>query len=145
MSLDRAIGALVEACRRELPEYAGAAVVDLSTGSMLGHHSVAAFSAELVELLAASTVEMLQGRAVRRVDEAIHAHRGEPVDEHAFQEVLVRSAAVVHLFLRSHSRPDLAVVLVCTRSVKVGLLLVRAQEVLRDFDAALDAVPSGRR
>jgi hypothetical protein len=138
MDLDRAIDALVGDCRREVPDYAGVGVVDLSTGAMLHCDTVAELPAELTELLAASTVDLFAGRAVRHVTAAMAA-RHDQSDEagHGFEEILVRSPHVVHLFLRSRRRPDLALGLVCSRSVKVGLLLIRAQQVLRDFDAAL--------
>jgi hypothetical protein len=144
MSLGQEIDALVETCRRDVPNCVGVGVVDLSTGMMLRSETSSDLGDDLVELLGAATVELLQGRVVRQVEELVRARRGTAEPEHYVEEMLLQGPGLVHLFLRSRRHPDLALGVACARSVKIGLLFSQARRALREFDdrggaAAVDA------
>ncbi|HEX2807291.1 MAG TPA: hypothetical protein VHN80_14095 [Kineosporiaceae bacterium] len=68
MQLGQALGALVGACRKDVSDCVAAGAVDLSTGMMLSSDSLKDHPSDAVELLAAATVELFQGRAVRLVE-----------------------------------------------------------------------------
>jgi hypothetical protein len=149
MTLREAIVGLVGACRRDVVDCVGVGVVDLSTGGMLHSDTVDELPADLLELMGAATVDLFQGRAVRAVERAMSERRGgdhwnASQEGHAFEEILVRSPHQVHLFLRSRRHPDLALAVVCSGTVKLGLLLAGARGLLRDFDAAPVGVDTGR-
>jgi hypothetical protein len=135
MQLGREVGALVRACRRDISDCIAAGAVDLSSGMMLSSDTLDDHSSDAIELLAAATVELLQGRAVRLVEQMRKGQRGVTDDGHYFQEIVVNSTNSVHLFLRSTGYPDIAVGIVCTTDVKVGLLFAQARRIVRDFDA----------
>ena len=135
MQLGQAIRTLVGACRQDVSDCVAAGAVDLSTGMMLSSDTLDDHSSDAVELLAAATLELFQGRAVRLVEQMRKGQRGVTGDSHYFQEILVNSTNSVHLFLRSHRYPDIAVGIVCTPDVKVGLLFAQARRIVRDFDA----------
>lgn len=136
MKLSQAVGQLVEACRRDVPDCIGAGVVDLSTGMMLASDTLDDHPGEVLEILAAATVEVFQGRAVREVEQMWKSRRGEVDPRHYFQEILINSTNLVHLFIRSGRYPDIAVAFVCSNTAKVGLLFAQARRIVRDFDAA---------
>jgi hypothetical protein len=136
MKLSLAVEHLVEACRQDVPDCIGAGVVDLSTGMMLDSDTVDDHPGEVLEILAAATVDMFQGRAVREVEQMWKSRRGDSDDRHSFQEILINSTNLVHLFIRSRRYSDIAVTVVCRNTVKVGLLFAQARRIVRDFDAA---------
>jgi hypothetical protein len=136
MDLSQAIGNLVEACRRDVPDCIAAGVVDLSTGRMLHSDTADGHPSEVLEVLAAATVDLFQGRATRRVEGVWRQRRGVVDEGHYFEEILVHSTNLVHLFVRSRSRADLAVGIVCAKGVKVGILFAQARAIVRDFDDA---------
>ena len=135
MLLGQAVGALVGSCRQDVSDCVAAGAVDLSSGTMLSSDTLDDHSSDAVELLAAATVELFQGRAVRLVEQMRNRQRSTLDEGHHFQEILVNSTNSVHLFIRSQRYPDIAVGIVCTRDVKVGLLFAQARRIVRDFDA----------
>ena len=136
MSLSQSITQLVQSARRELPDCIGAAVVDLSTGMLLSAQTRDNHPHEILDVLSAATADLFQGRQVRRIEELWRRQRGETDDPGgSFQEILINSRRLAHLFVRSNREPDLVLTLVCAREVNVGMLLAQARVLLRDFDA----------
>lgn len=63
-------------------------------------------------------------------------HRGTPDTGHYFNEILVNSENLVHLFLRSRTNPDIVAVVICTRQVNVGMLFAQARRVFKELENA---------
>jgi hypothetical protein len=102
---------------------------------MLSSDTLDDHPSDAIDLLAAATLDLFQGRAVRRVEQMRKEQRGVIDDRHYFQEILVNSSNMVHFFLRSQRYSDIAVAVVCTKNVKIGLLFAQARGIMRDFDA----------
>ncbi|APE38237.1 hypothetical protein BOX37_11325 [Nocardia mangyaensis] len=126
------LGGLVKALRTEVPDCVAAGVIDMSTGMLLSVETVDNHPPEVLDLLAAATLDLFQGRNVVMIEDIWKERRGIRSDEHYFQEILVNSNNLTHLFLRAESRDDLVVVVVCRKTVNVGMLFAQSRRVLKD-------------
>ena len=64
--------------------------------------------------------------------------RGPPeTGHHYFQEIIVNSDNLIHLFLRGKKYPDYVVVLVCRKSANLGMALTKARLGLPDLESAV--------
>lgn len=137
MNLTQAVHSTVESFRRDVPDYVASGVVDMSTGMLLAADTVDNHPEEILDVLAAATVDLLQGRTVVQVENMWQERRGTKGtaagDRHYFQEVLVQSDNLVHLFMRSQSNEDLVGVVVCRRPVNVGLLFTMARQGMHEL------------
>jgi hypothetical protein len=136
MTLTQAVHSTVQSFRRDVPEYVASGVVDLTTGMLLAADTVDAHPQEVLDVLAAATVDLLQSRSVIQIEEMWRDRRGVvpgPDDRHYFQEVLVQSENLVHLFLRSPENDDLVGVVICRKPVNVGLLFTMARASMHEL------------
>jgi len=135
MNLTQAVHSTVESFRRDVPDYVASGVVDMSTGMLLAADTVDDHPEEILDVLAAATVDLLQGRTVVQVEDMWRERRGAAAagDRHYFQEVLVQSDNLVHLFMRSPANQDLVGVVVCRRPVNVGMLFTMARQGMHEL------------
>ncbi|MCX4095086.1 hypothetical protein [Nocardia sp. alder85J] len=131
-NLTERVGALVRNLRTEVPECIAAGAIDMSTGMLLAVQTVDDHPAEVLDLLAAATLELFQGRNVVMIEEIWKERRGVRSDEHYFQEVLVNSDNLAHLFVRIDSRDDIVIVVVCRNTVNVGMLFAQTRRIVRE-------------
>ena len=127
----------IRSFRQYTPDYVASGLVDMSTGLLLGVDTLDGHPREILEVLAAATVELFQGRNVLMIEDIWRQRRGRTDEPHYFQEILVNSSNLVHLFMRSRANVEIVAVVVCRRSVNVGMLLAQARIVLKEMDAAL--------
>ncbi|MFF3560651.1 hypothetical protein ACFYXS_11520 [Streptomyces sp. NPDC002574] len=123
---------LVKNLRQEVPECLAAGVVDMATGMLLSVDTVDSHPPEVLDLLAAATLDLFQGRTVVMIEDVFKERRGVTSDQHYFQEVLVNSENLTHLFLRNTVNEDVVAVVVCRRSVNVGMLFAQARRVMKE-------------
>lgn len=136
MNIAQAVEVSLKAFRRDVPDYLASGIVDMSTGLLLAIDTVDEHPREIMELLAATTAELFQGKAVTRVEDLWKQYRGSTDTRHYFNEMLIYSENLVHLFIRSKTNPDIAAVIVCSKQVSVGMLMAQARQVVRDLDSA---------
>ena len=122
--------------RENVPDYVASGFVDLSTGMLLDVDTVANHPREILDVVAAATAHLFEGRNVVQIEGLWKQYRGHTEGGHYFKEILVNSDHLVHLFMRSTSDPDLAAVVICTREVSVGMLFAQARQVMREYEAA---------
>lgn len=120
--------------RRDVPDYVGSGFVDMSTGMLLATDTVDTHPREILDVLAAATADLFQGKTVTQIEGMWKRVRGLNDDKHYFNEILVNSDNLVHLFMRSVTSPDIVGVVICTRHVSVGMLFAQARQVMRGFD-----------
>ncbi|MEU6343928.1 MULTISPECIES: hypothetical protein [unclassified Streptomyces] len=123
---------LVKSLRQEVPECLAAGVVDMATGMLLSVDTVDSHPPEVLDLLAAATLDLFQGRTVVMIEDVFKERRGVTTDQHYFQEILVNSENLTHLFLRNTTSEDVVAVVVCRRSVNVGMLFAQARRVMKE-------------
>lgn len=109
----------------------------MSTGMLLAYDTLDNHPQEIIDVLAAATADLFQGRMVTQIEEMWRQQRRftDTTSEHYFQEILVYSSNLVHLFMRSKRNQDLVATLVCRRNVNVGMLFAQARSAMREFDA----------
>ncbi|MFD9907347.1 hypothetical protein [Streptomyces sp. NPDC059063] len=125
--------ALAKALRSETPDCLASGVVDMSTGMLLSCETVDSHPPEVLDLLAGATLDLFQGRTVVMIEDVFKERRGVDSDQHYFQEILVNSDHLTHLFIRMNDRQDVVAVAVCRKSVNAGMLFAQARRVVREY------------
>lgn len=132
--LDQALQAAVAA----VPECVAAGFVDLSTGMLLGMKTVDSHPQEVLELIAAATADMFQGSNVSSIEKLFKKHRGLKDDgHHYFQEVIVNSDNLIHVFMRGKKNEEHVLGVCCRRSANLGMVLTKARAAMPQVEAAV--------
>jgi hypothetical protein len=120
-----------------VPECLAAGYVDLSSGMLLGIKSVDSQPNEVIELLAAATADLFQGTNVKMIESIFKKARGLKDDgHHYFQEILINSDNLIHVFLRGKNEEQVAC-FVCRKSANLGMVLTKARSSMPALEAAL--------
>ena len=121
-----------------IPDCVAAGFVDLSSGMVLSIKTVDSHPAEVFELLAAATADLFQGPNVSAIEKVFRKARGVPENNthHFFQEIIVNSENLIHVFLRS-KRGEQVATFVCRKGANLGMVLTKARGSMPDIEAAL--------
>jgi hypothetical protein len=133
MSLD----SQVQAAIANIPECIAAGYVDVGTGMLLSVKTVDSHPGEVMDLLAAATGDLFQGPNVVAIEEIFKNARGSNSPDHYFQEMVVLSENLVHVFLRGKTYTDHVMTFVCRKSVNLGMALTKARIEAPKLEAAL--------
>lgn len=121
-----------------IPECLAAGYIDLSSGMLLSMSSLDSQPAEVIELLAAATADLFRGINVRLIETIFKKARGlQGDDSHYFQEFVVNSDNLLHIFLRGKANTEHVTCFVCRRSANLGMALTRARASLPGLENAL--------
>ena len=124
MSLDKALST----AQSEIPECVAAGYVDLASGLLLGVKTVDSHPGEVLDLVAAATGDLFQGKNVTEIERLFDKSRGiQGRNHHYFNEIVVFSTNLIHVFVRSKKNPDHVSVFVTRISANVGMVLVRSR------------------
>lgn len=123
---------LVKSLRTDAPDCVAAGVVDMATGMLLSYETVDNHPPEVLDLLAGATLDLFQGRTVVMIEDVFKERRGLGGDNHFFQEILVNSDNLTHLFVRMTEQQDVVAVVVCRKSVNVGMLFAQVRRVVKE-------------
>jgi hypothetical protein len=120
-----------------IPECVAAGYVDLSSGMLLGIKSVDSHPNSVVELLAAATADLFQGPNVQAIEKLFRSARGVAEDgQHYFQEVIVNSENLIHVFLRGKKQEQVAC-FVCRKGANLGMVLTKARMSMPEIEMSL--------
>ncbi len=120
-----------------IPECLAAGYIDLSSGMLLGIKSVDSQPSEVVELLAAATADLYQGPNVRLIETIFKKARGLQDDtHHYFQEFIVNSDNLIHIFLRGKNQEQVAC-FVCRKSANLGMALTKSRSAMPALEASI--------
>ncbi|MBI5496364.1 MAG: hypothetical protein HY904_15180 [Deltaproteobacteria bacterium] len=134
MSLEKALNASMPG----IPECLAAGYVDMSTGMLLAVKTVDSHPAEVLDLVAAATADMFQGTNVSAIERMFKRSRGLPDDgHHYFQEMIVNSDNLVHMFLRGKKHDNHALIFVCRNTANIGMIISKSRLALPTIEAAL--------
>lgn len=136
MSMSDQMVAMVRHLRQEVAGCVAAGVVDMATGMLLSFETTESHPSEVLDLLAGATLDLFQGRTVTMIEDVFKERRGIASAEHYFQEVLVNSSNLTHLFIRSNHNQDVVAVVVCPKSVNIGMLFASARRVVKEHGGA---------
>lgn len=134
MSIDKALAA----AQAEIPECVAAGYVDMASGMLLGVKTIDSHPGEVLDLVAAATGDLFQGRNVVEIERLFDKSRGITGSHtHYFREIVVFSTNLIHVFLRGKKNNDHALVLVCRASANVGMVIAKSRMVLSSVEAAM--------
>lgn len=134
MSLDAAISNV----QQTVPECVAVGFVDMKTGMLLSVKTVDSHPQEVLDLVAAATGDLFQGANVSAIERMFKQVRGVKDDgHHYFQEIIVLSDNLVHVFQRCKAAEDMVLVTVCRISANLGMVLTKARSSLSAVEAAL--------
>lgn len=123
--------------QKNVPECVAVGFVDMQTGMMLGVKTVDTHPQELLDLVAAATGDLFQGTNVTTIESLFRRSRGVRDDgHHFFQEIIVLSDNLIHVFQRCKSKEDLVMVCVCRASANLGMVIARSRGALGPIEAA---------
>jgi hypothetical protein len=89
-------------------------------------------------LLAAATADLFQGSNVVTIENMFKKARGVAMDDHHyFQEMIVNSDNLVHVFMRGKTNQDHVVTFVCRKSANLGMVLTKARGSLPGIESAV--------
>lgn len=132
-----ALDAALAKAQQTIPECVAAGYVDMSTGMLLGVRTVDSHPQEVLDLVAAATADLFQGQSVTMIEKLFRKSRGHGEDGgHYFQEIVVFSDNLLHVFLRAKKRKDQAAVFVTRASANVGMVIARSRQILADVEGA---------
>lgn len=134
MSLD----AVLNKVAASVPECVAAGYVDAASGMLLAIKTVDSHPREVIDLVAAATADMFNGPNVSMIERMFKKSRGIADDgHHYFQEILVNSDNLIHVFLRGKVNPEYVAVFVCRRTANLGMALTKARLAMPELEAAL--------
>jgi hypothetical protein len=120
-----------------IPECVAAGYIDLWSGTLIDINSTDSQPKEVLGLLAAATSDLFQGPNVTMIESIFKRARGNPDDgTYFFEEIVVNSANLIHIFLRSQCE-DRVACFVCRRSVNMGMALTKSRNAMSAIEASV--------
>ncbi len=99
----------------------GVAVVDLSTGLILGAaHDVPYFTQTYIDAVASAAVEMFRGKGIKSVEKLISQQRGEAL-ENSIKEVQMSTSNTFHYMSVVPGKPNALAVLITSNKTNLGM------------------------
>lgn len=134
MSLDSTLAALITT----VPECVAGGYVDIGSGMLLSVKTVDSHPQEVIALVAAATADLFAGQNITMIEKLFKKSRGLADDgHHYFQEIVVNSDNLVHVFLRGKRYPDYVAVFVCRRTANLGMALTKARMAMPEIEGAV--------
>jgi len=134
MSLDGALSEL----QKSVPECVAVGLVDMQTGMLLGVRTVDSHPQEVLDLTAAATGDLFQGPNVVAIERLFKQVRGVSDDtRHYFQEIIVNSQNLIHVFQRGKRNENMVLVTVCRISANMGMVLTKSRMGVAKVEAAI--------
>ena len=133
MSFDNALNAAATS----VPECVAAGYVDVASGMLLAIKTVDSHPRQVIDLLAAATADLFNGESVSMIERMFKKARGLQDDGyHYFQEIIVNSDNLIHVFLRGKTNPEYVAVFVCRKTANLGMALTKARLAMPKLEAA---------
>ena len=133
MSFDQALQTAADS----VPECVAAGYVDVASGMLLALTTVASHPRQVIDLLAAATADLFGGESVSMIERMFKKARGLEDDGfHYFQEIIVNSENLIHVFLRGKTNPEYVAVFVCRKTANLGMALTKARLTMPTLEAA---------
>jgi hypothetical protein len=105
---------------------------------LLAVKTVDSHPSEVLDLVAAATADLFQGPNVTAIEQLFDKSRGIPSGHgHYFQEIIVFSQNLIHVFMRGKKNPSHAVVYVCRASANIGMVITKSRMSLAGVEAAV--------
>lgn len=134
-TLDRTL----QSAMTQIPECVAAGYVDMTTGMLLGVKTVDSHPQEVLDMVSAATADLFQGANVSAIEAMFKRARGikGTDDAHYFQEIVVFSENLLHMFLRCKKNANHVVVFVSRKSANVGMVIAKSRIAVPALEASL--------
>jgi hypothetical protein len=134
-TLDRTL----QTAMAQIPECVAAGYVDMVTGMLLGVKTVDSHPQEVLDLVSAATADLFQGANVSAIEGMFKKARGIKGndDTHYFQEIVVFSENLLHMFVRCKKNVNHVVVFVTRKNANVGMVIAKSRMVVPSLEASL--------
>lgn len=120
----------------KIPECLAAGYVDVASGMLMAINTVDSHPQEIIELIAAATADLFNGENVTTIEDMFRRVRGTSDEQRRyFQEIVVNSDNLVHIFIRGRLYPEYVAVFVCRKSVNLGMALTRSRLMMPELEA----------
>lgn len=121
-----------------IPECVAGGYVDITSGMLLAIKTVDSHPAEVIDLVAAATADLFTGQNISMIERLFEKTRGtSTTGHHYFQEIIVNSDNLIHVFLRGKRYPDYVSVFVCRKSANLGMALTKARMAVPEIESAV--------
>jgi len=134
MALDAALNTSMQS----IPECLASGYIDMTSGMLLGVQASADHPQETLDTLAAAAADLFQGASVSEFGKTFNEMTGgDQSDEHYFQEIIIFSSNLLHVFMRSKAWPDHVLCYICRSSANPGMVLTKARMSLDSVSEAV--------
>jgi hypothetical protein len=114
----------------DVPKAVAAGITDMSTGMLLAYKTVESHPQAVLDMLAAATKDLFEGDLVMSIESTFKKTRGDSSNDHYFQEIIVNSKNLIHVFSRLKSNQAIVLTVVCRIDANLGLVITKAREVV---------------
>lgn len=133
-----ALDTSLQSAMNQIPECVAAGYVDIATGMALSVKTVDANPQEVSDLVSAATTDLFQGTNVSSIEDMFKTARGLSADgRQHFQEIVVFSDNLLHMFLRCKKNANHVLVFVSRKSTNVGMVIAKSRSALNSVDGSL--------
>lgn len=113
-----------EVCRNivdDTDDALAAAVVDLSTGLLLGaYHNVPYFTNSFLDSVAAAAVDMFRGKGINNIEKRLAQSRGSEL-KNSIEEIQMTTTKTFHFMSVIPGKPNALAILITGRNANLGL------------------------
>ncbi|MGA7809263.1 hypothetical protein [Bradyrhizobium sp.] len=129
----------LQSAMTQIPECVAAGYVDMTTGMLLAVKTVDSHPQEVLDLVSAATADLFQGSNVSAIEDMFKRSRGIKGNDgtHYFQEIVVFSDNLLHMFLRCKKNGNHVVVIVTRKSANVGMVIAKSRMAVPSLEASL--------
>lgn len=125
MSIEEAVRDVL----KSVPKAVACGVVDMGTGMLLDVKTTESHPSAVLDLVAAATKDLFEGEMVQQIEDHFRKARGERGNESYFEEIIVNSKNLIHVFTRLPKNPNVVLVSVARRSANLGLVVMKTREI----------------
>jgi hypothetical protein len=121
----------------QIPECLAAGYVDMATGMLLSVKTVDSHPQEVLDMVSAATADLFQGANVTAIENMFKRARGiKPDGQHYFQEIVVFSENLLHMFVRCKKNINHILVFVTRKSANVGMVIAKSRIAMTSIDGS---------
>lgn len=127
--LDQAIAQ----AQSSVPDCIAVGCVDVDSGLLMGVKTLDSHPREVLDLVAAATADLFQGPNVLAIESIFKKTRGVTSADHYFQEVIINSTNLIHVFARTKKVPNFIAIFVCKNTANIGMVLAKSRLATDDI------------
>ena len=112
-----------------VPKAVAAGVVDIGTGMLLAVKTTESHPQTVLDLVAAGTKELFEGDSTLNIENTFKKSRGDTEKNHYFQEIIINSKNLIHVFSRLASSQSIVMVVITRIDANLGSVVMKSREI----------------